>query len=123
MSLGNGASQTKVEPLGKLSRMLRVSMATNRRQPLGAVTLKKQWKLITYHVIDISRGMGRLGVKKSENCPDARNNGEWRHPQLSCKYATPMNTTPNHPVHQPWGKLLPSIWLVFNLAQITFSHI
>ena len=42
MSLGNGASQTKVEPLGKLSRMLRVSMATNRRQPLGAITLKKQ---------------------------------------------------------------------------------
>ena len=42
MSLGNGASQMKVEPLDKLSRMLRVSMATNQRQPLGALTLKKQ---------------------------------------------------------------------------------
>ena len=48
MSLGNGASQTKVEPLDKVSRMHSVSMATNQRQPLGAVTLKKQWKLITY---------------------------------------------------------------------------
>ena len=72
MNLGNGASQTKVEPLGKLSRMLRVSMATNRRQPLGAVTLKKQWKLITYHVIDMPRGMGRLGVKNSKNCPELK---------------------------------------------------
>ena len=94
MSLGNGASQTKVEPLGKLSRMLRVSMATNRRQPLGAITLKKQWKLITYHIIDMPRGMGELG----------------------CKHATAMNTTPGHPAHQPWGKLLPSVWLVCNLA-------
>lgn len=76
MSWGNDASQTKVEPLGKLSRMLRVSMATNRRQPLGTVTWKKQWKIITYHVIDMSRGMGRLEVKNSENCPEARNNGE-----------------------------------------------
>lgn len=42
MSWGNGASQTKVEPLDKVSRMLRVSMATNQRQPLGALTLKKQ---------------------------------------------------------------------------------
>ena len=94
MSLGNGASQTKVEPLDKLSRMLRVSMATNQRQPLGALTLEKQWKLITYHVIDMPRGKGELG----------------------CKHATAMNTTPGHPAHQPWGKLLPSVWLVCNLA-------
>ena len=82
MSLGNGASQTKVEPLDKLSRMLRVSMATNQRQPLGALTLKKQWKLITYHVIDMPRGMGELG----------------------CKHATAMNTTPGHPRTPTLGK-------------------
>ena len=94
MSLGNGASQTKVEPLDKVSWMHSVSMATNQRQPLGALTLKKQWKLITYHVIDMPRGKGELG----------------------CKHATAMNTTPGHPAHQPWGKLLPSVWLVCNLA-------
>ena len=42
MSLGNGASQTKVEPLDKVSRMHSVSMAADQRQPLGALTLKKQ---------------------------------------------------------------------------------
>ena len=94
MSLGNGASQTKVEPLDKVSRMHSISMATNQRQPLGALTLKKQWKLITYHVIDLPRGKGELG----------------------CKHATAMNTTPGHPALQPWGKLLPSVWLVCNLA-------
>ena len=94
MSLGNGALQTKVEPLDKVSRMHSVSMATNQRQPLGALTLKKQWKLITYHVIDMPRGKGELG----------------------CKHATARNTTPGHPAHQPWGKLLPSVWLVCNLA-------
>jgi len=51
MSFGNGASQTKVEPLDKLSRMHRVSMATNRRQKLGTITLKKQWKLISNYYL------------------------------------------------------------------------
>ena len=64
MSLGNGATQTKVEPQDKLSQMHRVSMATNRLQPLGTVTLIKQWRLISYQVIDMPRGMGGLGVKK-----------------------------------------------------------
>ena len=94
MSLGNGASQTKVEPLDKVSRMHSISMAADQRQPLGTVTWKKQWKIITYHVIDMPRGKGELG----------------------CKHATAMNTTPGHPAHQPWGKLLPNVWLVCNLA-------
>lgn len=76
MSFGNGASQMKMEPLDKLSQMHRVSMATNWWQPLGTVTLKKLWKLISYQVIDMPRGMGGLRVKKSENCPEARNNEE-----------------------------------------------